>query len=181
MKNSEKFIKSIRNINLQNEDYLVSFDVNQSLHQRRSDKKTLQAIRNRQSTDPSFPECSRLQFENLMELLDILLTTTYFQFKNKFYQQKECMAMGKTQSPLVSNIFMKHFEEMTLDTQTTNPLNGSDTSTTHSRFGHIDQRGYSNFFTISTALGLPSNSQWKLKLMILFHILTIWLLRGAQH
>jgi hypothetical protein len=32
----------------------------------------------------------------------------------------------------------------------------------------MDQQGYSNFFTTSTASDLPSNSQWKLKLMILF-------------
>jgi hypothetical protein len=32
----------------------------------------------------------------------------------------------------------------------------------------MDQQDYSNFFTISTALDLPSKSQWKLKLLILF-------------
>jgi hypothetical protein len=66
--------------------------------------------------DPSFPECSPLQFENVMELLDICLTTRYFQFENKLCQQKEGMAMGNLLSPVVSNIFMEHFEEMALDT-----------------------------------------------------------------
>jgi hypothetical protein len=37
---------------------------------------------------------------------------------------------------------------------------------TLSWFGHMNQQDCSNFFTISTALDLPSNSQWKLKLML---------------
>jgi hypothetical protein len=67
---------------------------------------------------------------------------------------------------VVSNTFMKPSEETALDTAD-HKLSGSDTSTL-SWFGHMDQQDYSNFFTISTALDLPSNSQWKLKLMIPF-------------
>jgi hypothetical protein len=50
-----------------------------------------------------------------MELLDICSTTMYFQFEDKFYQQKEGMAMGNSLSPVVYNIFMEHSEEATLD------------------------------------------------------------------
>jgi hypothetical protein len=53
---------------------------------------------------------------NILELLDICLTTTHFQFEDRFYQQKEGMAMGNSLSPVVSNIFMEHFEEIGLDT-----------------------------------------------------------------
>jgi hypothetical protein len=45
------------------------------------------------STDPSFPERSPLQVEDVMELLDMSLKTTYFQFEDKFYQRKEGTAM----------------------------------------------------------------------------------------
>jgi hypothetical protein len=47
--------------------------------------EVLQVIRNGLSADPSFPECSPLQAEGIMELLDICLTTAHFQFENKFY------------------------------------------------------------------------------------------------
>jgi hypothetical protein len=73
MKNSEHVIKLIQDINLQNEDYLVSFDV--SLFTNIPLEEVLQVIRNRLSMDPSFPECSPLQVEDVMELLDIRLTT----------------------------------------------------------------------------------------------------------
>jgi hypothetical protein len=66
--------------------------------------------------DPSFPERSPLQVEDVMEVLDICLTTTYFQFEDKFYQQKEGMAMGNLLSLVVSNIFMEHSKEIALDT-----------------------------------------------------------------
>jgi hypothetical protein len=60
--------------------------------------------------------CPSLHIEDVIELLDICLTTTYFQFEDKFYQQKEGMAMGNSLFPVFSNIFMEHFEEMSLDT-----------------------------------------------------------------
>jgi hypothetical protein len=56
-----------------------------------------------------------------MELLDICLTTTYFQFDDKFYRQKEVMAMGTSLSEVVSNIFMEHSEEIALDTADNKP------------------------------------------------------------
>jgi hypothetical protein len=68
---------------LQNENYLVSFDV--SLFTNVPVEEVLQIMRNRLSTDSSFPERSPLQFEVVMELLDICLKTTYFQFHDKFY------------------------------------------------------------------------------------------------
>jgi hypothetical protein len=54
VKISEYFIKSIKDINLQNEDCLLSFDV-VGLFTNVSMEEVLQVIRNRLSTDPSFP------------------------------------------------------------------------------------------------------------------------------
>jgi hypothetical protein len=87
-------MKSIQDIKLQNRDYLGSSDV--SLFTNIPVEEVLQVIRNRLSTEPYFPERSPLQVEDLIELLDIYLTTTYFQFEDKFYQQKEGMARGNS-------------------------------------------------------------------------------------
>ncbi|KAJ8909998.1 hypothetical protein NQ315_003526 [Exocentrus adspersus] len=46
-----------------------------------------------------------------MELLTLCIKTTYFQLENDFYQQDFGMAMGSSLSPIMSNIFMEHFEE----------------------------------------------------------------------
>jgi hypothetical protein len=101
----------MQEINLQNEDYLVSFDA-VSLFTNVPVEEVLQVIRKRLSTNHSFPERSTLQVEDVMELLDICLTATYFQFEDKFYQQKEGMEL----SPMVSNIFMEYSEEIALGT-----------------------------------------------------------------
>jgi hypothetical protein len=60
VKNSEHFIKLIQEMNLQNEDYLISFDI-VSLFTNVPVKEVLQVTTNRLNTDPSFPECSTLQ------------------------------------------------------------------------------------------------------------------------
>jgi hypothetical protein len=64
--------------------------------------------------DPSFSECTPLQVEDMMELLDICSITIYFQFEDKSYQQKEGVAMANSPSPVVSNICMEHFGEIGL-------------------------------------------------------------------
>jgi hypothetical protein len=52
--------------------------------------------------------------EAITELLEVCLKTTYLQVDDKFFQQKDGMAMGSALSPVVSNIFMEHFEELAL-------------------------------------------------------------------
>jgi hypothetical protein len=79
-------------------------------------EEVLQIVRNILNRDYFFSKFSPLQVEDVTELWDICLTSTYFQFENKFYQQKEGMAMGNLPSPVVSNIFMEHSEETALDT-----------------------------------------------------------------
>jgi hypothetical protein len=86
-------MKSIQDINLQNGDCLVSFDV-VSLFTNVPVEEVLEVMRNRLSTVPSLSERSPLQVGNVMELLDICVTITHFQFEDNFYQQKEGMAMG---------------------------------------------------------------------------------------
>jgi hypothetical protein len=50
-----------------------------------------------------------------MELLNISLRSVYFQLEDKFCQENEGMAKGNSLSPVVSSIFIEHFEEIALD------------------------------------------------------------------
>jgi hypothetical protein len=63
------------------------------------------------------------------------------QFDGKFCQQKEGLAVGKSLSPMLSDMFTEHFEEIALDTEHHKP-----TSMTFSWFCHKDQQDGSNFF-----------------------------------
>jgi hypothetical protein len=66
VKNSEHFIKLKQGINLQNEDYLVSFDISPFI--KVPVEEVLQVIGNRLNMDSSFPERSPLQVEDIVEL-----------------------------------------------------------------------------------------------------------------
>jgi hypothetical protein len=66
VKNSEHFIKSIQDINLQNEDCLASFDVIR-LFSNVPMGEVLQIIRNRLNRDSSFSERSPLHVDDVME------------------------------------------------------------------------------------------------------------------
>jgi hypothetical protein len=75
----------LKAVNRQSQDTLVSFDV-VSLFTNVRANETLQIIENKLHNDD-----------------------------DKFFQQKDGMAMGNSFSPIVSDIFMKHFEKLALD------------------------------------------------------------------
>jgi hypothetical protein len=136
-------------------------------------EEVLQVIRNRLNMDLSFPECSPLKIGDIMELLDICSSTAYFQFEDKFYQQKEGMVMVNALSLVVSNIFMEHSEETALDTANHKPTKWLRyVDDTFVVWPHEPTRLQQFLHHLNN---LPSYSQWKLKLMILFHSWMSWL------
>jgi hypothetical protein len=56
--------------------------------------KALQVIRNKLHNKDTLAEGPVLQVEAIMELLEVCLRTTYFQVDDKYFQQKDGMAMG---------------------------------------------------------------------------------------
>jgi hypothetical protein len=61
-------------------------------------EEVLQVIGNRLNMDASFSDHSPLLVEDIMKLFDICLKVMYFQFEDKFCQQKEGMATGSSLS-----------------------------------------------------------------------------------
>ncbi|XP_072039384.1 uncharacterized protein [Amphiura filiformis] len=57
-----------------------------------------------------------LSTEDVVELLDFILSTTYFTFRGKIYRQLFGAAMGSPVSPLAANIFMEHLENIAIAT-----------------------------------------------------------------
>jgi hypothetical protein len=104
----------LKSVNLQSSDNLLTSDV-VSLFANVSNDEALQVIRNKLHNDDTLAERSPLQVEAIMELLEVCLSTTYFQVDDKFFQQKDGMAMGSSLSPTVSNIFMEQFEKLDLN------------------------------------------------------------------
>ncbi|PNF18952.1 hypothetical protein B7P43_G14912, partial [Cryptotermes secundus] len=113
VKNSAHFVQLLKTVNLHSQDTLISFDI--SLFTNVPVDEVLQIVENKLHNDVTLMEGSVLQVEAIMELLEACLRTNYFQVDDKFFQQKDGMAMGNSLSPIVSNIFMEHFEKLALD------------------------------------------------------------------
>jgi hypothetical protein len=101
--------------NLQSLVTLISFDVSLFTNVQVDEALDVISTRNKLRNDDTLAEESVLQVEAIMKLLEICLRTTYFQVDDKFFQQKDDVAMGNSLSPIVSNIFKENFEKLALD------------------------------------------------------------------
>ena len=68
------------------------------------------------SKDDTLPDRTKLSVAQVVDLLNLCLTTTYFVYAGCFYAQREGAAMGSPVSPVVANLFMEHFEQKALAT-----------------------------------------------------------------
>ncbi|XP_071491393.1 uncharacterized protein [Diadema antillarum] len=92
---------------------MVSYDVT-ALFTCTLVKESLSIIKERLRNDTSLMDRTELSVEQIMNLLEYCLTTTYFQYDGEFYQQLEGAAMGSPVSPITANLFMEDFESKTL-------------------------------------------------------------------
>ena len=88
---------------------LSSFDVT-SLFTSVPIDPALNIIRDLLEKNEKLNDRTVLSVQNIMELLGFCLHNIYFSFQNKFYEQVEGAAMGSPISPIVANLYMKHFE-----------------------------------------------------------------------
>jgi len=79
-------------------------------------KESLEVIRERLQRHPEWRDTTLLEVDDIMELLQFILTTIYFCFNGQIYRQRFGTAMGSPVSPLVANMFMEHLERKLLDT-----------------------------------------------------------------
>lgn len=102
---SQHFVSRIKDFTLAPTDLLVSFDV-ESLFTKVPIPETVSIISEILSTQNKPTD--------LAELVNICLTSTYFQFRDRFYEQVSGAAMGSPLSPVVASIFMEAFEQQVL-------------------------------------------------------------------
>ena len=112
LQSTENFIDAIKTVQIPDDYKLVSFDVKSlftSIPLQLALHCTETAI---QQSTVKLP----LPTEDIMDLLNICLTSTYFQYNGKHYKQLHGTAMGSPVSVVVAEIVMQHVEERALAT-----------------------------------------------------------------
>ena len=103
MKNSRHLTGDLASLSLDEDDMLVSHDV-VSLFTNTPIGESLKVIKERLEKDPELKDTCSLEVEDILELLEFILSTTYFTFRGQLYRQKFGTAMGSPVSPLVANM-----------------------------------------------------------------------------
>ena len=115
IKNSTDFVQKIKDLEVPPSQKLVSFDVSALFTSIPTDE-AVRVIRQRLEQDNSWQDRTNLNVDQLTQLLELCLNTTYFMYSGDFYKQNKGTAMGFPMSPIVANLYMEHFEKFALST-----------------------------------------------------------------
>ena len=108
-------MKLLKEINLEEDDVFISYDVSALFTSVPCDEVVEIAV-DRAKKDPEWYNRTKLTPDEMGELLTFCLNTTYFKFQCEFYQQVFGVSMGSPISPIIANMFMEKFEIKALAT-----------------------------------------------------------------
>ena len=106
------FADEVRNLSVNEDDILVSYDVT-ALFTNVPLDETINILVNKAFADDWLNKTYglNLQRDQLVKLLEIATTNQLFQFDGQLYEQTDGVAMGSPLGPLMANVFMCHLEE----------------------------------------------------------------------
>ena len=119
VENSADLCDILRDIQIDSDEVLVSFDV-KSLYTSVPIDLALDAVRSLLETTTK-PVETQLTTDELIDLLSLCLRESSFQFRNQFYEMTNGLAMGSPASPIVANIFMAELEQTAIKTMVSMP------------------------------------------------------------
>ena len=115
VKNFAEFVELIEKINIRDNESQVSFDV-VSLFTSIPLETARAIVLDRLSNDCTLEYRTNLTITELTEALDICLTSTYFTYNNKYYEQIFGIPMDSSLSPVIANMMMEDLEQQALST-----------------------------------------------------------------
>ena len=107
VKNSYDFVKTVQQISINAEDILVSFDV--------------KSLFTKVPLEDTLEELGKIFPHETKEMFKYVLTSTYFLYDGRYYEQKDGVAMGSPLSPVIANFYMEKFEKIALDSARKTP------------------------------------------------------------
>ena len=117
--NSNTFPDYIRNVPIEDDEIMVSFDVT-SLYMNIPIIDTLNIIKDYVNHD-QFTRKTAIPQDNFFDLVNLVLTTTWYTFNSQFY-----VAMGRPASSTIAEIFMQSHERTAISTALYSPKFGSN-------------------------------------------------------
>ena len=114
IQNTRDFIDQIKDVRLKDGESIMSYDVT-SLFTSVPINLALDIIQQRLTEDEDLHKRTRMNTQQITSLLEFCLNSTSFMFQGQYYQQMEGAAMGSPLSPIITNIFMEHFEKQALE------------------------------------------------------------------
>ena len=108
-KNSTTFSNYIRNVPIEDNDKMLSFDVI-SLYKNIPLIDTLNIINDYVNNDDKFTRKTAITQDKFLDLVNLVLRITWYTFNSQFYQQTDCITMGDLASSTVAKIYMQAHE-----------------------------------------------------------------------
>ena len=114
-KNSTKFSNYTRNVPIEDDEIMVSFDVT-SLYTNIPIIDALNIIKGYVNNDDQFTRKTAIPQDKFLDLVHLILTTTWCTFNSQFCQQTGGVAMGSPASSTTAEIYMQAYENTTITT-----------------------------------------------------------------
>ena len=114
-KNSTTFSNYIRNVPIEDDEIMVSFDVT-SLYTNIPIIDTLNIIKDSVNNDDQFTRKTAIPQDKFLDLVHLVLTTTWYTFNSQFNQQTDGVAMGGPASSTTAKIYMQAYEHTVITT-----------------------------------------------------------------
>jgi len=115
VKNSRHLADFMKDFTIDDDDSFVTHDV-LALFTNTPIPETLNYIRHKLENDVTLCNRTNLNKDDIMELLELICSTTYLNFDGTTMQQKFGTAMGSPVSALIANFYMEKLEHKALQT-----------------------------------------------------------------
>ena len=121
VQNNKEFIQQREGIKLRSDEIIMFYDV-KTLLTSVPFKPAIKIIKKLLEEDQTLHQRTSMTVNNITCLLAFCLSSTYFTFQDKFYEQVEGAAMGSPISCIVANFYMEDFEMRAINTSPHPPL-----------------------------------------------------------
>ena len=120
VKNSQHFIETVKDIKLEEDETLVSYDVT-ALYPSVPQEEAIRIIKEELEKDKKLKERTKMTVKHIIQLFRIYVNNTYFIFNGRIYRQINGLAIGASTSGFAADIFMERLEARALNSFATPP------------------------------------------------------------